>query len=148
MDAPTSRPSLVDLAHPEARPRLAAPDRDQQRVVLHVPLTGSAPDDGRFEVRRSMQRRSPVRLFASGELCAYSAGFLVERLDGHTRDHVVLDLWSLTFLDSSGVSSLMQSRLRFREAGGTLVLCNPSAAVCRLVAILGLEEVLFGGEPG
>ena len=148
MDAPTSGPRTVFdavLVPPQQSTDLS---RTRQRQVLRVPPAGPSSDDGRFEVHRSAQQRSPLRLFAEGELCAYSVGFLAEYLEAHSDDDVVFDMWSVTFVDSTAMSTLLQLRQRFRERGGTLVLRNPSAAVCRLVSILGLAEVLFGQDPG
>lgn len=55
---------------------------------------------------------------------------------------VVLDLSELTFIDSTGLSILVEYHERTRAAGGRLVLLAPREAVVRILDITGLDERL------
>jgi anti-anti-sigma factor len=52
------------------------------------------------------------------------------------------DLSGVTFMDASGIGVLLAVRRLAAEAGGSLTLRAPSAAVRRVTGILGLDEVL------
>jgi anti-anti-sigma factor len=60
---------------------------------------------------------------------------------GRGRD-LEVDLSGVTFMDCSGIRVLMLAREQAAEAGGSLTLRAPSQAVCRLLDILHLDEVL------
>jgi anti-sigma B factor antagonist len=55
---------------------------------------------------------------------------------------VVLDLSELTFIDSTGLSILVEYHARTRAAGGLLILLAPRPAVVRILDITGLDERL------
>lgn len=81
----------------------------------------------------------------SGELDANNAPRLTDLLatdrpdiDGST---VVLDLSAVAFIDSSGLSALLDARRLAEDTSGELVLRNPSTAVSRLLQMTQLEEV-------
>ena len=54
---------------------------------------------------------------------------------------VVLDLSSLTFIDSSGIAVLV----RLHNRVGSVQVRNPTAAIRRIIKVTGLQEV-FGLE--
>ncbi|MFF3315997.1 STAS domain-containing protein [Streptomyces sp. NPDC003035] len=54
------------------------------------------------------------------------------------RRHLVLDLSSLDFMDSSGLNILIRAARDAREAGGDLHLVAPTPAVRRILEITGL----------
>jgi anti-sigma B factor antagonist len=56
--------------------------------------------------------------------------------------HVVLDLTDLTFIDSTGLSILVEYHNKTQAAGGRLILLAPRAAVLRILDITGLDERL------
>ncbi len=80
----------------------------------------------------------------SGELDAHSAPSLEElavtlRCDGYV--HFTLDLSQTSFIDSSGLRSLIELQNRVKEnGGGALVLQAPADPVTRLLRITGLGE--------
>lgn len=53
---------------------------------------------------------------------------------------VVLDLHHLTFLDSTGLSVLIDNMHRVRATGGTLTIRRPSPPVARTLEVTGLLE--------
>ena len=55
---------------------------------------------------------------------------------------VVLDLTGVTFADSSLLNVLVQARGALTEAGGSLLLRNPSAMTRRLLTIAELDHLV------
>lgn len=86
-----------------------------------------------------------------GDVDLASAAQLGEALGAALRhsSHLVVDVTDMTFIDSSGLSVLVQAHRRAAEAGGTLTLRHPSLTLRRLLAITRLETVLLveDGEP-
>jgi len=70
-----------------------------------------------------------------------AGGPLVEAaiLAGESDQPVVIDLDEVTFIDSSGLRSLLGASKRAAERGTEIVLRSPSAAVRRLLEITGTE---------
>jgi anti-sigma B factor antagonist len=66
----------------------------------------------------------------------------LESLEGSGADLIVLDLSSLSFLDSTGLRCLVTADQRAREAGRRLVLVRGPDAVQRVFTITRLEERL------
>jgi anti-sigma B factor antagonist len=60
-------------------------------------------------------------------------------------DPLVIDLEGLGFIDSSGLSLLVQAKQRIESQGHRFVLRNPSERVQRVFEISGLTE-LFGPD--
>ncbi len=54
--------------------------------------------------------------------------------------HVVLDLAGTTFIDTGGARVLLAATVHARETGGTLEIVRPSAAVTRLLALVGADR--------
>jgi anti-anti-sigma factor len=48
----------------------------------------------------------------------------------------------MTFIDSSGLSVLVEMHLRAQERGGTFVLHNPRPSAAKIFEIVGLNSVL------
>jgi anti-anti-sigma factor len=55
---------------------------------------------------------------------------------------VVLDLSAVTFIDSTATSALLQENSAANEQGLSLRLAAPSAPVTRVLAMLGVDDVL------
>ena len=86
-----------------------------------------------------------VRLSLYGELDIAAAGRLDEELreaEGEGPAHIVLDLRNLTFLDSTGLRSLIAADARGREEGRRVTLVQGPAVVRRVFEITGLERRL------
>lgn len=78
----------------------------------------------------------------SGDLDAQTAGHLDEVITAQLADgrgEVLLDVSELTFIDSSGLRSMVLAR--GPEGEGRVVLRSPSPSVIRLLDITGLTEV-------
>ncbi len=56
--------------------------------------------------------------------------------------NLILDLKNVTFVDSSGLSSILLANRMCNDADGVLVLCNLSAQVKSLIKISQLGDVL------
>jgi anti-anti-sigma factor len=57
---------------------------------------------------------------------------------------VVLDLAEVTFIDSTGLSALMDACCESDRNGWEFSVRHPSAAVRRVVELAGLEQMLGG----
>ena len=90
-------------------------------------------DDARLDVNTDVDGA----LVLAGEIDSYTAPDLAERLEADPT-LVVLDLTDVTFIDSSGLRVLVEGHRRRVEAGSSLTLRSPSAAVQRLLEISGL----------
>jgi anti-anti-sigma factor len=81
-----------------------------------------------------------------GEVDAASAGDLAAALDGVLRDHprhVVLDAAGVTFIDSNGVSVIMDAQRRLNRTRRRLaVACRPASALAGALATTGLHHSL------
>ena len=55
---------------------------------------------------------------------------------------LVIDLRNVGFMDSSGLRALLVERRRREEAGGSMVLSNPTPLVIRLLEVTGVDRVL------
>jgi anti-sigma B factor antagonist len=101
--------------------------------------------------------RARVALF--GELDIAVAGELdrtLEEMEREGPDHLILDLRGLTFLDSTGLRSIIAADARGREQGRRVTLIRGPAVVQRVFEITGLEgrleivadEASIASEPG
>ena len=89
-------------------------------------------------------------LTISGELDLAAASSLEEELDRALASGagvIVVDLKSLEFIDSTGLSVLVRAHQRAQESGLELGLVNPGAQVERLLSLTGLAERLTLAEP-
>jgi anti-anti-sigma factor len=104
---------------------MANPSKDPP--LLEVEVTGG---DGRSRVR------------VAGELDAASAAELEGALGSELSAGgvVELDLGNVSFIDSSGLRSLLVIQQGAADAGGSLVLVATTPAVDRLLELTGLED--------
>lgn len=56
--------------------------------------------------------------------------------------NLIIDLKQVTFVDSSGLSSILLANRMCNDAGGVLIICNLNPAVKSLIKISQLEDVL------
>lgn len=56
--------------------------------------------------------------------------------------NLIIDLKQVTFVDSSGLSSILLANRMCNDAGGVLAICNLNPAVKSLIKISQLEDVL------
>jgi anti-anti-sigma factor len=90
------------------------------------------------ETRLSQRLEPDGVLVLTGEIDSYTAPALTERLAGDPLLEVV-DLSAITFIDSTGLRTLLEIEQSRRDDGGRFVLRSPSAAVQRLLEISGLS---------
>src|SRR4051794_24988240 len=62
--------------------------------------------------------------------------------------HVEVDLPGLTFIDSSGLSALVEGHRAARDAGGVVVLRHPTPMLRRLLDITRLDSLLVVDDTG
>jgi anti-sigma B factor antagonist len=96
----------------------------------------------RFEVR-TWPDRARVIVAVRGELDIETVVQLratLEELSDVGWEHVVLDLRELTFIDSMGLSLLLEADGAARRSGGSLAIVDGSPAVARLLEIVGLTD--------
>jgi len=81
-----------------------------------------------------------------GEIDAYTAPSLREDLRVLVEERgalvVVIDLASVTFLDSSGLGAIVGTLRRLRERDGRLSIVQPESAASRIFEHTGLDAVL------
>ena len=87
-----------------------------------------------------------LRLQVAGVLDVVTAPDELKRILVEGRqagDCVELDLGGVEFIDSSGISMLIEARNQFNSVNCALVVVNPSNAVLRLLVLTGLTQA-FG----
>jgi anti-sigma B factor antagonist len=82
----------------------------------------------------------------TGELDGQTAPFLRESLidviDGQGNRSVALDLSGMTFIDSAGLTMLVEIHERARERGAVFVLHSPRPPTVKVFEIVGLSRML------
>ena len=84
---------------------------------------------------------SALVLQVEGELDAFTVPRFAERLAGTITSgnvDVVIDLAGVSFIDSAGLSALLNGVRRATHRGGSLVLAAPSERVKRVLEVTGL----------
>lgn len=90
----------------------------------------------------------PASVGLSGEIDAHSVLDLERAVeDIEPAATLVLDMSGVTFIDSSGLRSIVEMHNRHLDGGGRLVLSDPSSAVRRLIDITGLGDDLEIEQP-
>lgn len=105
---------------------------------LSTAVTTEAP--GQFRIVRS-DRPGMVILSLHGELDLACNGSLAEAaIDIPPRAQLILDLAGLSFIDSSGLRTIMSLDLRSRAEGWSLSLARPAPAVRRLLTLCAIDD--------
>ena len=100
----------------------------------------SVEDEG-FVIRSS--ESEPGTIEVGGELDAHAANKLDDVVDDLLANGVtslVMDMGGLTFIDSSGLRSLIRARKRLGDQPRAVVLRDPQAGTLRLLEITGLTD--------
>jgi len=97
-----------------------------------------------FAVREA---RDFIIVALNGELDLSTSGGLLEHLVSRSDTTTVVDLVELSFMDSSGISTLVRARNRLAESGGRLVLTRPHENVYRTLEIVGLADWVSEWNP-
>jgi anti-sigma B factor antagonist len=116
-------------------------DAVSARATAPDASASDSPGELRIEVLDSV---NPTVVRLVGELDAATAPRLRQELvalaeAGETR--IVIDLASMTFMDSTGLGALVEGLKRFRAVFGDVVLRSPSPAARKVLDITGLTEV-------
>jgi len=95
-------------------------------------LRGGTPDGGGAyhlsgELDLAARRHLPPRIAALG---------------GGAADVVVIDLSAVTFIDSTGLATLVGVQRSLEESGGGLLLRAPGPTVSRMLALAALDELV------
>ena len=79
------------------------------------------------------------RVEVQGELDAFTAPELVATLAEAASDDVLLDLGGVSFIDSSGLATVVESHQRLEDEDRRLVIVERSEVVQRLLDLSGLS---------
>jgi anti-anti-sigma factor len=83
-----------------------------------------------------------VRIAVTGQLDGLGARPLqrtiLDALRRHPHRHITIDLAEVTFLDTAGIKTLVQSRADAKQMDCQLLLINPQPLVYRVLHIVGL----------
>lgn len=101
--------------------------------------------DGLFEL--AVERRDPyLVLRLEGELdvstTAQLRAALNQQLVDEAQVHLVVDLTALTFMDSSGLGTLVRAQRQARGLRGSFAVVCPDGPVLKVMALTGLTHVL------
>jgi anti-anti-sigma factor len=105
---------------------------------------------GTFEVETEPQGDATWRVRGRGELDVATAARLEAALDplvAASASLIVLDLSEVSFLDSSGLRTIVRTATSLEDGGGRLVIDGVSPAVSRVLEVTGLLERLRGDLP-
>lgn len=89
--------------------------------------------------------QNTLRIVLRGELAMDTVEALLAFSDSTvspTVDHAVFECSGLSFIDSTGVSALLQAALRLREAGVDTRVDNLDEEIREMLDIMGFFEIL------
>jgi anti-anti-sigma factor len=99
-----------------------------------------APED-RLDV--TVSDGPPTTFVLVGDLDPHTSPMLQDRIDDTLADDAttaVLDVGGVGFADSAGLRVIADTHRRLHEAGGALVVRNPSTALQKLLTVTGLAD--------
>ena len=101
-------------------------------------------DDGRSALRYSVRREADAAIIElTGELDLGSVDELREvALDTIStgQPNLTLDLSAVTFIDSTGIGTIVGLANHARERNGTVTILNPSPQATRVVEMSGIDR--------
>ncbi|HEX2048936.1 MAG TPA: STAS domain-containing protein [Acidimicrobiales bacterium] len=77
-----------------------------------------------------------------GSSIAILRGLLLDVVEGQGNLSVDLDLSDMTFIDSAGLTMLLDMHRRALERGGSFVLHNPRPSTVKVFEMVGLSRIL------
>ena len=79
-----------------------------------------------------------------GEVDLAGQSSMVADIQSRLRQHpeLIIDLTAVTFIDCSGLGTLLSARTLAESRGGHLTLVGPCAALSRILVLTSLDEVL------
>lgn len=99
-----------------------------------------APED---RLTISVDDADPATFVLDGDLDPLTAPMLQARVDDTVADdvsRVVFDVRGVGFADSAGLRVIADTHRRLHEAGGTLVIREPTNALRKLLTVTGLAD--------
>jgi len=105
--------------------------------LLTATVTGVSELGAQLEISTT-----PTGWKVAGEIDAHTAPELATAMAQLPSGDVIVDLGDVSFMDSSGLRVLIDVAARAREAGGDLIIANPTPGITRLVEISGLSGQL------
>jgi stage II sporulation protein AA (anti-sigma F factor antagonist) len=105
-----------------------------------------------FEIRQERNGEGSVTVWLSGELDMVGCEDFeaaVRTLNGSGLREITIDLAELTFIDSSGIRALLESKRLAEENGQILLVRVPdNGQVRQVLELTGVDNVLDGAGPG
>lgn len=81
----------------------------------------------------------------TGEIDHHSARQIIEQLgekiDQYLPSNCILDFQGVTFMDSSGIAVVLNTRRRMAELGGTVCLQNVAQQPMKVLTAAGIEKI-------
>jgi stage II sporulation protein AA (anti-sigma F factor antagonist) len=94
----------------------------------------------------SMFENGVLTIYLDGELDHHAAkkavSFIEEKIDMHLPRETVLDMKSLSFMDSSGIAVVLKTYRRMKELGGKVSVDNVHKQPRRVLDASGIERVV------
>jgi anti-sigma B factor antagonist len=126
------------------------PTQTEQADVPQQNLASGAHNKANMDVGNQLaieRSEAPdhVTLTATGEIDLASVGLLETEINASLErgvDLLVIDLIGVTFLDSTGLRTLLSTHTKFDERGGRLALVVSGGPVMRLFDVTGIESEL------
>jgi len=113
-------------------------------MFSELTFDGDREDRPSLVVRLHRTDAEPPRMFVVGEVDALSALQLQDAVEDVLRDlrpgRIEIDVEGVTFLDSAGISALVQCHAQADQLGCRLRLANPQRSVYRVLQICGLLD--------
>ena len=101
-------------------------------------------DDTEFEARLEFRgdERTAALLVLTGELDVSAADVLTSSLQqvDTSAPGLILDMAGVTFIDSSGLRTLIQARQMFGDESASVTIRDPQPTTTRLLELTGLNE--------
>jgi anti-anti-sigma factor len=125
--------------------------RSEWRLLLAVNVT--ARNDPGLSVETHTAREGVAEMTVAGELDLATSPRLREAVEvclGESVRTLVIDLRDVTFIDSTGLRTLVFAKQLADDLGAGLLLGSPSDAVMQLLKLVGLENqfVIVDQGPG
>ena len=133
-----------DVLRSWAVPR--GPSLDPAVRRLAVPVPDHTLEAGEFEgVHPDARRGSGAVILLAGEADVTCQSQLSELLAGQLARgvrHLTIDIRDLRFADAASIRTLVVAAATLKAREGSLVLLHPQRPVARLLALLGVEQMI------
>lgn len=103
--------------------------------LLNRHRAATAPAVGHFAARRQRERNQ-CTVVLTGELDIAGRDLALEACTPPDRDHVIVDLHALEFMDCAGYGALLSARTVLEQRGGTLFITGARGEPLRLVSLV------------